>query len=184
MFLHSWIITILPDHLNGEMLTAVGHCTGSSAWDLDPTSPPSFPVPHWFIWSTFFFWLKYPLRNELCKDKMTCLLAPSNTGTVSCFGFIVHILPTGVEDHGVSFKPWKLQMFKYSLWLVWLRGLGIFPQTEKSLVQFLVRARAWVAGLVLSRGAWERQLISISLFLPHIHVSLSFTLPSPLSKNE
>ena len=31
-------------------------------------------------------------------------------------------------------------------WLVWLSWLGIVLQTARSLVQFLVRAHAWVSG--------------------------------------
>ena len=37
-------------------------------------------------------------------------------------------------------------------WLVWLSGLGAGLQTEGSLVQLPVRARAWVAGQVPSWG--------------------------------
>ena len=33
-------------------------------------------------------------------------------------------------------------------WPVWLRGLSISLQTERLLVQFLVRAHAWVVGQV------------------------------------
>ena len=42
------------------------------------------------------------------------------------------------------------------------------PQNEGSLVQFLVRAPAWVTGSVPSWGAYKRQ--------PHIDVSLPLFL--------
>ena len=57
------------------------------------------------------------------------------------------------------------------LWLVWLSGLSTGLQTKGLQVPFSVRAHAWVAGQVPSRGH-ERQ--------PHIDVSLSFSLPSSL----
>ena len=51
---------------------------------------------------------------------------------------------------------------------MWLSWLSLVPQSERSLVQFPVRAHAYIAEL---RGNW-------SMFL-----SLSFSLPFPLSKN-
>ena len=53
-------------------------------------------------------------------------------------------------------------------YLVWLSGLSAGLQTKGSLVQFPVRAHAWVAGQVPSRGH-KRQ--------PHIDVSLPLFLP-------
>ena len=41
--------------------------------------------------------------------------------------------------------------------------LGIIPQSERPPIQFSVRAHAWVAGSVPSLGAYERQLIDVSL---------------------
>ena len=52
------------------------------------------------------------------------------------------------------------------------RGL----QTKGLLVRFPVRAHAWVAGPRPQWGPHERQ--------PHIDISLSFSLPSPLSENK
>ena len=53
-------------------------------------------------------------------------------------------------------------------WLVWLSGLSAGLRTERSLVQFLVRAHAWVVGQVLGWCMYERQPIDVSLplFLP------------------
>ena len=58
-------------------------------------------------------------------------------------------------------------------WLVWLSGLSASLQTKVSPVQFPVRAHAWVAGQVPSRG---RTRGNHTLMF----VSLSFSLPSPL----
>ena len=58
-------------------------------------------------------------------------------------------------------------------WLVWLSGLRASLQTKGSLVQFPVRAHAWVAGQVPSDGAHERQ--------PHIDVSLPLSPSFPFS---
>ena len=57
-------------------------------------------------------------------------------------------------------------------WLVWLSGLSASLQTKGSLVQFPVRAHAWVAGQVPSGGRVpsERQ--------PHIDISLLLFLPA------
>ena len=61
-------------------------------------------------------------------------------------------------------------------WLVWLSGLSASLQTKGSPVQFPVRAHAWVVGQVPSRG---RARGNRWMFL-----SLSFSLPSPLSENK
>ena len=61
-------------------------------------------------------------------------------------------------------------------WLVWLSGLSAGLWSKGSLVPFLVRAHAWVAGQVPSEGAHDRQ--------PHTDVSLPFSLPSPLKMNK
>ena len=50
-----------------------------------------------------------------------------------------------------------------SLIYVVLSSLGIILQTKRSLVRCVVRAHAWVAGLVPSRGVYERQQINVSL---------------------
>ena len=61
--------------------------------------------------------------------------------------------------------------------LVWLSGLSTGLRSRGSLVQFPVRAHAWVAGPVPSRG---RMRGSHTLMF----LSLCFFLPSPLSKNK
>ena len=62
-------------------------------------------------------------------------------------------------------------------WLVWLSGLSADLQAKGSPVQFLVRAHGWVAGQVPSRGCTRGN--HTLMFL-----SLSFSLPFPLSKNK
>ena len=62
-------------------------------------------------------------------------------------------------------------------WLMWHSALGIVLWTKRSLVRFLVRAHAWVAGQVPSwvcvRGNWL-------MYLSHINVSLPlFLSPFP-----
>ena len=59
-------------------------------------------------------------------------------------------------------------------WLVWLSGLSTGLQIKGSLVWFPVRAHAWIAGQVPRRGVCETLMF---LFL-------SFSFPSPLSKNK
>ena len=66
---------------------------------------------------------------------------------------------------------------KIQLWLVSLSGWSATLQTEKLLVQFLVRTHAWVAGQVPS---WGRVRGNHTLMF----LSLSFSFPSPLSKNK
>ena len=60
--------------------------------------------------------------------------------------------------------------------LVWLSGLNSGLWTKGSLVQFLVRAHAWVACQVPGRGRMRGN--HTLMFL------LSFSVPSPLSKNK
>ena len=61
-------------------------------------------------------------------------------------------------------------------WLVWLSGLSASLRAKGSLVWFPVRAHAWVAGQVPSWGHVKGN--HTLMFL-----SLSSSLPSPLSKN-
>ena len=46
----------------------------------------------------------------------------------------------------------KLQIKNTKSWLVWLSGLSTDLQTKRSLVQFPVRAHAWVLGQIPSWG--------------------------------
>ena len=62
-------------------------------------------------------------------------------------------------------------------WLVWHSGLRAGLRTNGSLVQFPVRAHVWVVGQVSSMGRSRGNHTLIIL-------SLSFSLPSPLSKNK
>ena len=57
-------------------------------------------------------------------------------------------------------------------------GFGASLQTERSPVQFLARAHAWVAGQVLS---WGHVRGNGWMYLSHIDVSLPLTPSSPLS---
>ena len=61
--------------------------------------------------------------------------------------------------------------------LVWLSGLSACLQTKGSLVQLPIRAYAWVAGQVPSGGPMRGNRTLVFL-------SLSFSLPSLLSKNK
>ena len=64
-------------------------------------------------------------------------------------------------------------------------GLSAGLQTIKSLVQFPVREQAWVAGQVSSRGGQKATDGDFSPSLNRLMFpSLSFSLPSPLSKNK
>ena len=62
-----------------------------------------------------------------------------------------------------------------SPWLVWLWGLSVGLPTKGSSVRFPVRAPAWVAGQIPSRGLAKSN--HTLMFL-----SLSFSPPFPLSK--
>ena len=63
------------------------------------------------------------------------------------------------------------------LLLVWLSELSTSLRTKGSPVQFLVRAQAWVVGQVPGGGHTRGN--HTLMFL-----SLSFSLPSPLSKDK
>ena len=92
-----------------------------------------------------------------------------------------------MKDKWIANKHIKYMQHHYSLgiyhlnpqlaWLVWLSGLSTGVQTKGSLVRFPVRAHAWVAGQVCSRGHARGN--HTLMFL-----SLSFSLPSPVSKNK
>ena len=63
--------------------------------------------------------------------------------------------------------------------LVRLHWLGVILYIEKSPVGVLVRARAWVVGLVPNWGMCKRQLIDVSLPL-----SFSLTISLELIKEK
>ena len=69
-----------------------------------------------------------------------------------------------------------IKMFILLTWLVWLSTLSASLQTKRSPVQLPVRAHAWVVGV---REATYGCISLTSMFL-----CLSFSLPSPLSRNE
>ena len=71
----------------------------------------------------------------------------------------------------------QTHMNKVRPWLVWLSGLSASLWTKGSLVPFPVRAHAWVAGQAPSAG---RVMGNHTLMF----LSLSFSLPSLLSKNK
>ena len=64
-------------------------------------------------------------------------------------------------------------------WLMWLSWLGVVPQGKKLLVWSLVRAYAWVVGLVAGRGVCEKPSIHVPLshgyFSPFLYPSLSLS---------
>ena len=62
-------------------------------------------------------------------------------------------------------------------WLAWLSGLSVGLRTKGLLVQFPVGAHAWAAGQISSVGRVRGN--HTLMFL-----SLSLSLPSPLSKNK
>ena len=89
-----------------------------------------------------------------------------------------------------DYRNWLNHQKVLAPWLVWLRGLSAGLQTKRSLVQFPVRARAWVAGQAPSgrhvkspfgdvQEATNQYFSPTSMFL-----SLSLSLPSPLTINK
>ena len=62
-------------------------------------------------------------------------------------------------------------------WLVWFSGLSASLWTKRSQVRFPVRAHAWVVGQV---PGWQLTRDNHTL----VFLFLSFSIPSPLSKNK
>ena len=60
------------------------------------------------------------------------------------------------EDRKISKIALVLKMLTIQFWLVRLSGLSASLRTKGSLVQFLVRAHAWVAGQIPGKGARGR----------------------------
>ena len=74
-----------------------------------------------------------------------------------------------------------LKNISYLPWLVWLSGLSTGLRIQRSLVQFPVRAHAWVAGQV---PGWEHLRGSLWMFLLYVYVSLPLFLPPFLSLSQ
>ena len=68
------------------------------------------------------------------------------------------------------------KMYTILPWLAWLSGLSAGLQTKGLLVQFTVRAHAWVAGWIPSWGSMRG---NHTMFLSH-----SFSLTPLLSENK
>ena len=85
----------------------------------------------------------------------------------------------GVWKRGLlwHYKSMLTKMHKHIPWLVWLSGLSASLWNKGLLVRFPVRALAWVAGQVPSRGHMRDN--NTLKFL-----SLSFSLPSSLKINK
>ena len=84
--------------------------------------------------------------------------------------FTIHAKPSKVSTFFSILQMRKLP------WLVWLSGLSASLWTKGSPVGFPVRAHGWVVDQVPSRGHLRSN--HTMMFL-----SLSFSLPSPLSEN-
>ena len=103
----------------------------------------------------------------------------------SPLGFYISLQPGLPASHLCPLRPppggYPGSFLKHNYgpgpWLVWLSGLSTGLRTKGSLVQFPIRAHAWVAGQVPSGGHMRGN--HTLMFL-----SLSFSLPSPLSKNK
>ena len=89
--------------------------------------------------------------------------------------------PTGNFSYSVSHKDSFLKRFYLLPWLMRLSGLSAGLWTKGSLVQFPVGAHAWVVGQswggAEGRGGGRVRGSCTLMFL-------SFSLPSPLSKNK
>ena len=75
-------------------------------------------------------------------------------------------------------------LFMNGPWPVWLSWLGVIPQSERSPVGFLIRAHAWVAGLVPGQGEYRRQLYGKDQCFPLAAIFLSISSSLPLSQNK
>ena len=65
-------------------------------------------------------------------------------------------------------------------WLVWLNWLGVVPQSERSLVQFLVKAHAWLRILAQLGRRWKATDQCFSLTSMFLSPFLSPSLPLSL----
>ena len=109
----------------------------------------------------YFYYRQTIFRNFWQSQVVLIILLTCGNDSASCF-LIFEIL---------------LNLVKQVLpWLVWLSGLGAGLRTKVSLVRFPVRAHAWVAGQVPSRGCVRGNHM---LMFP----SLSFSLPLSLKIN-
>ena len=82
---------------------------------------------------------------------------PSSTGLVTA----ITVRPHSVNPH---LEPaFIYEKFILEPWLVWLSGVSAGLQTQRSLVQFPVRAHAWVVGRVPIWGHARDNQLMLSL---------------------
>ena len=136
---------------------------------------------HWNVTEVSFQWACFLKLVSLC---MMTYLSQVLLDT-DCLR-LCHVKTLFSACSYVSFPITKwLYIFKVNNmpWLVRLSGFSAGLRTESLLVHFPVRAHAWVAGQVPRWGSvWEatnRCFSQTFMFL-----SLSFSVPSPLSKNK
>ena len=104
-------------------------------------------------------------------------LSATCAGGIGSFSKILFLLFRDKTWQSVWRGSLRISVFCFFPWLVWLSGLSAGLWTQWLLVWFPVRAHAWVLGQSLSRGHVRGNHTLMSL-------SLSFSLPSPLSKNK
>ena len=128
-----------------------------------------------FLRCSFFFFLGRVIFY--CCSLMIGPLSPHHS-PLPCHTPTPHsVLPRTASvahmDGQTRAPPWHFQSLPlkehHLLWPVWLHGLGVIPQSERSRVPFPLRAHAWMAARspvwACSRGS------------PSINVSLSPFLP-------
>ena len=122
-----------------------------------------------------------PLYSRVgCPPSKTQIRPPPRTQIKNAAAFIWLIFSPEFQSPYLHFSsPCKKGQFKmeFKPWLLWFNGLNMGLPTNRSQVQFLVRARAWVAGQVPSWGSTRSNHMLVFL-------SLSFSFPSPLYKNK
>ena len=122
----------------------------------------------WGTWTGSSFSLVVPLICRFTEQMRNSF--PTLPTTAHC----VVCLPVPLRKHKVILG---LRIKLMLPWLVWLSGLSAGLRTKRSLLRFPVRAHAWVVSWVPSRGHLRDN--HRLMFL-----SLSFSLPSFLSKNK
>ena len=154
----------------------------------------------WFL-CVFFFFFKREGKGGRKREKETlmwetsigCLLHMSQLGAQPTtltrnqtsdplLGDVQTTEPRHSGQEAFLSSIWSLLMKNYNKadflkklmsWLVWLSGLGVILKTERSLVQFPVRAHVWVVGQVSRWGVWEAIK---QCFSPSIPLSLLLSL--------
>ena len=166
----NWLISFLTDPISPS--TDLSISCPLNLHHFDSSGSVLIPPPSWSIISHLSLHPFSSVNSFWYYVNLTC----------ACIFLIVIFFIISIKVKLVQFKIQKIQRSKLNHWytcnktvntkekkklpwLMWLSGLSAGLRTKGSLVQFPIRAHAWVADQAPNRGSWRGNHALMFLFL-------------------